>query len=170
MSSTAGDFRNLTPLVLMAALEQAGTAVCEPMHEFRLEIPSGLLGSVLPVLAQLQAVPRNSSLQGASYLVEGEIPAAQVHRLELQLPGLTSGEGVLESAFDHYRPVRGRSLAGRGRTTIRSTARSTCCTCCAGCDVDQAIRPTRCRIGRLGSEQRRHRAAEAEIPATQARL
>ena len=33
------DFRNLTPLVLMRALEQAGTVVCEPIHRFRLEIP-----------------------------------------------------------------------------------------------------------------------------------
>ncbi len=30
MSSTAGDFRNLAPLVLMAALAEAGTVVCEP--------------------------------------------------------------------------------------------------------------------------------------------
>ena len=27
--------------------------------------------------------------------------------LQQQLPALTRGEGVLESAFDHYRPVRG---------------------------------------------------------------
>ena len=32
MSSTAGDFRNLTPLVLMAALVQASTEVLEPLH------------------------------------------------------------------------------------------------------------------------------------------
>ena len=32
MSSTAGDFRQLTPLVLMAALAQAGTRVHEPVH------------------------------------------------------------------------------------------------------------------------------------------
>ena len=35
------------------------------------------------------------------------IPAANVHALEQQLPTLTSGEGVLESAFDHYEPVSG---------------------------------------------------------------
>ena len=31
MSSTAGDFRNLTPLVVMNALEQAGMGVYEPI-------------------------------------------------------------------------------------------------------------------------------------------
>lgn len=103
MSSTAGDFRNLTPLVLMAALRQAGTRVCEPMHRFTVELPADTLGDVLPVLARLGAVPRTQ----ASSLVEGMIPAARVHELGQRLPGLTRGEGVLESAFDRYEPVRG---------------------------------------------------------------
>ncbi|AWS41450.1 translation factor GTPase family protein [Streptosporangium sp. 'caverna'] len=107
MSSTAGDFRNLTPLVLMSALTRAGTRVHEPMHRFHLDLPADVFGSVLPVLARLRAVPQTSVTRGSSYLVEGEIPAASVHGLERQLPSLTSGEGVLECAFDHYRPVRG---------------------------------------------------------------
>ncbi len=107
MSSTAGDFRNLTPLVLMSALQQAGTRVYEPMHRFRLEIPADTLATVLPVLARLRGVPRAPAVRGSSYLVEGEIPAARVHELHQQLPALTRGEGVLECAFDHYQPVRG---------------------------------------------------------------
>ncbi|TMR35369.1 TetM/TetW/TetO/TetS family tetracycline resistance ribosomal protection protein [Nonomuraea zeae] len=103
MSSTAGDFRNLVPLVLMAALKQAGTTVFEPMHRFRLELPADTLGPVLPVLARLGAVPRTQ----ATELVEGEIPAARVHELEQLLPGLTRGEGVLECGFGRYQPVRG---------------------------------------------------------------
>jgi translation elongation factor EF-G len=35
------DFRKLTPLVAMAALKRAGTVVCEPVHRFRLETPTG---------------------------------------------------------------------------------------------------------------------------------
>ena len=58
MSSTAGDFRNLTPLVLMSALRRAGTRVYEPMHRFQLELPADTLGPVLPVLARLGAVPQ----------------------------------------------------------------------------------------------------------------
>ena len=38
----AGDFRNLTPLVLMNALKEAGTVVCEPIHRFSLEVPVDL--------------------------------------------------------------------------------------------------------------------------------
>jgi ribosomal protection tetracycline resistance protein len=107
MSSTAGDFRNLTPLVLMRALQQAGTRVYEPMHRFHLEIPADAFGPVLPVLAEHRAVPGSPSVRGPICLLEGEIPAARVHRLQQRLPALTRGEGVLESAFDRYQPVRG---------------------------------------------------------------
>ena len=107
MSSTAGDFRNLTPLVLMRALQQAGTRVYEPMHRFHLEIPADAFGPVLPVLAAHRAVPGAPSVHGSICLLEGEIPAARVHRLQQRLPALTRGEGVLESAFDRYQPVRG---------------------------------------------------------------
>ncbi|MGW5155801.1 GTP-binding protein [Nonomuraea wenchangensis] len=107
MSSTAGDFRALTPLVVMDALRRAGTVVCEPVHRFTLELPAGTTGEVLPVLARLGAVPR---AQGPG-LIEGEIPAARVHELGQRLPGLTRGEGVLDSAFERYRPVRGPAPA-----------------------------------------------------------
>ena len=102
MSSTAGDFRNLTPLVLMAALAEAGTTVLEPMHRFRLEVPGDSFRAVMPVLARHRAVPLT-----ASAVIEGDIPAEEVHSLTQKLPTLTRGEGVFESAFDHYQEVVG---------------------------------------------------------------
>ena len=111
MSSTAGDFRNLTPLVLTAALRRAGTTVLEPIHAFTAEVPPDTVPAVLPVLAKLGGVP----LATATDRISGEIPAARVHDLVRALPGLTRGEGVLESAFDHYEPVRGPAPA-RART------------------------------------------------------
>ncbi|MFF8615067.1 GTP-binding protein [Streptomyces sp. NPDC015350] len=113
--STAGDFRNLTPLVLMSALKRAGTTVHEPVHRFRLELPADLLGPVLPVLARLGAVPGAPAVHGSACVLEGEIPAARVHELQRRLPSLTRGEGVLESDFDRYRPVVG-PLPDRPRT------------------------------------------------------
>jgi ribosomal protection tetracycline resistance protein len=107
MSSTAGDFRNLTPLVLMSALERAGTAVYEPMHCFRLEIPADTFGPVVAFLPRLRAVPGKPTVWGSSCLLEGGIPAARVHELEQRLPGLTRGEAVLDCEFDHYQAVCG---------------------------------------------------------------
>jgi len=115
MSSTAGDFRNLTPLVLMAALKEAGTAVLEPIHSFQLELPADTLGPALPALAQLGAVPGTPVIRGSWCTLEGELPAARVHELRQRLPALTRGEGVLESAYDFYRQVTGK-VPARPRT------------------------------------------------------
>jgi ribosomal protection tetracycline resistance protein len=109
MSSTAGDFRALTPMVLQHALAAAGTAVYEPVHRFRLELPADLLGPILPSLSRLGAVPLAPGTAGALAVVEGEVPAARVQALMTQLPGLTRGEGVLETSFDHYDKVRGEA-------------------------------------------------------------
>ena len=115
MSSTAGDFRALTPLVLMEALAKARTEVCEPMHRFRLEAPSALLRTVLPTLAAFRAVPGSTTVAGETAVLEGLVPAARVHALGQRIPGLTGGEGVLESAFDHFAPVSGSEVPERAR-------------------------------------------------------
>jgi ribosomal protection tetracycline resistance protein len=46
-------------------------------------------------------------VRGSASLVEGEIPAGRLGELRQQLPGLTGGEGLLDSAFARYRQLRG---------------------------------------------------------------
>jgi ribosomal protection tetracycline resistance protein len=115
MSSTAGDFRNLTPLVLLSALRRARSVVLEPVHRVRLEAPAGTAGAIVRGLAGLGMVPLSTVGECASDVLTGYLPAAAVHRARQQLPALTSGEGTLETTFDHYRPVTGRAPS-RART------------------------------------------------------
>jgi ribosomal protection tetracycline resistance protein len=70
---------------------------------------------MLAALGRLRAVPDPPVMRGSTCLLDGEIPAARVHELTEQLPALTRGEGVLESVFDRYQPVRG-TIPGRPRT------------------------------------------------------
>ncbi|GHJ48263.1 tetracycline resistance protein, tetM/tetO subfamily [Catellatospora sp. TT07R-123] len=114
-SSSAGDFRDLTPLVLMAALRQAGTGVHEPVHRVHLEVPADALAAVVPVVGRLGGVTQATTVGGAACELEADLPAVRVHELRRELPSLTQGEGVLVSVFDHYRPVRG-AAPGRART------------------------------------------------------
>jgi ribosomal protection tetracycline resistance protein len=134
--TTARDFRLLTPLVLMSALKEAGTVVCEPIHRFHLEFPADTLGAILPVLPRLGAVPQTTAMRGSIGTLEGEIPAAHMHELQQELRGLTRGEGVLENAFDHYEPVRG-SPPARPRSDHNPLNRE-----------EYLIRATRLRLGR----------------------
>jgi ribosomal protection tetracycline resistance protein len=105
--SSPQDFRKLTPLVVMAALRRAGTAVCEPVHRFRLDTPADTLNALLPVLAKLHAVSEVTATKDTWCTLEGDIPVARLHELRQQIPPLTRGDGVLESAFERYQPVRG---------------------------------------------------------------
>ncbi|HWN22308.1 MAG TPA: translation factor GTPase family protein [Gaiellaceae bacterium] len=114
--STAADFRKLTPIVVMRALEQAGTVVCEPIVRVSLETPTDTIGVVMPASARLGATIGTPALQGTLSTIELVLPAARAHDLQRQLPGLTGGEGVLESSFAGYQPVSGDRPA-RQRTT-----------------------------------------------------
>jgi ribosomal protection tetracycline resistance protein len=104
--STSADYRKLTPLVLMDALNQAGTAVCEPINRFHLGLPAETLGTVLPALSKLHALPEAPEVRGSWAILEGDVPAAHANELQQRLRGLTRGEGVVELVFDRYEPVR----------------------------------------------------------------
>ena len=107
MSSTAGDFRDLTRLLMARAVAQAGTVVCEPVHRFELEVPADVLGPTLSLLAQAGGVPLSTEprgTSGSSVVVTGDVPADAVHRLTLMLPDVTRGEGVLSTRLHHFRP------------------------------------------------------------------
>jgi ribosomal protection tetracycline resistance protein len=102
--STAADFRKLTPMVVMRALERAGVVVCEPAVRVHIDVPSTSIGPVLGMLTRLRGHEFHSGLSN----IEASISAAAVHDVQRQLPGLTGGEGELETRFDGYQPVTGR--------------------------------------------------------------
>ena len=53
ISTVAADFRYLTPVVLFAALAEAGTRVCRPVDRFDLELPDEVFGPVTALLGRL---------------------------------------------------------------------------------------------------------------------
>jgi ribosomal protection tetracycline resistance protein len=111
--TTAADFRKLTPLVLMLALDRAGTVVCEPMIRVTIETPSETVGTVLAAVARLGGIVEPSSLRGDLTTIDTVMPATRVQDLQRRLPGLTRGEGVPETKFAGYQPVCGAQPARR---------------------------------------------------------
>jgi ribosomal protection tetracycline resistance protein len=112
-STTAAHFRKLTALVLLAALDQAGSHVCEPMIRLSLEIPDEALSAVLAAAARLGGTAGPPAPRGDLVALAIELPAAQAQGLQRLLPGLTSGEGIAEPGFAGYRPLRAQSDRGR---------------------------------------------------------
>jgi ribosomal protection tetracycline resistance protein len=114
--TTAGDFRRLTPVVLMRALEHARTGVCEPIVRVNLELPTTTIGGVMAALARFGAAVEAPSLQTSLSTIEALLPSARAQALQHELPGLTGGEGVLDSTFAGYQSVSGEQPTRR-RTT-----------------------------------------------------
>lgn len=106
--TTLSDYRLLTPLVLMAALQQAGTTVHEPVLEFHMEFPAQDLGAIMSLLNNLEAQPNLPESNGSICALTGTIRVAAFHQLQSRLPDLTRGEGMVESAFAGYRPIDGQ--------------------------------------------------------------
>jgi ribosomal protection tetracycline resistance protein len=114
--STAAEFRKLAPLVVMQALERAGTVVCEPTLRVSLEVPTDAIGTVMPALARLGAALETPSLQGKLAAIETVLPATRAQDLHRRLARLTGGEGVLEASLAGYQPLSGDQPVRR-RTT-----------------------------------------------------
>lgn len=107
ITSTARDFRYLTPLVLMNALKQAGTVVHEPLNRFELDIPNGVLSQVLQRLAEAEAkLDEITTNEAASHLV-GSLPVRRTLEFEQNIPDLTQGEGTFTTKFGGYQKVQG---------------------------------------------------------------
>ena len=117
----------------MRALAEAGTEVLEPLHAFRLELPADALGAALPALGRLGAVPaRPPCAAGGRACWRARSRRACVHAFTQRVPGLTRGEGVLETAFARHAPVRGATPAWPRRLAPLSAARSAGSANCAG--------------------------------------
>ena len=103
--TSAADFRRLTQLVLMTALERAGTWVCEPLADLSLEVPASTAQGVVAALGRLGGrVTGQFSANGLSTIGACCRSAASA-ALQHQLPGLSMGEGILETRPDGYQPI-----------------------------------------------------------------
>jgi ribosomal protection tetracycline resistance protein len=107
ISSVAADFRNLAPVVVTAALRQAGTVVCQPIERFEVDLPQHTYDQVIALLGQLGAVVHGTSIAGGYTQLSGTLPSSRVPQVAAALPDLTGGEAVLTARFDHYGPVTG---------------------------------------------------------------
>ncbi|EEK78367.1 GTP-binding elongation factor protein, TetM/TetO [Bacillus cereus R309803] len=92
--TTASDFRNLTPLVLMNALKQAETYVYEPVNEFELTVPEHAISTAMYKLAAIPATFAEPILYNDSYQLTGALPVAKTENFKRMLHSFTEGEGI----------------------------------------------------------------------------
>jgi ribosomal protection tetracycline resistance protein len=115
-ATSAADFRRVTQLVLMTALDEAGTWVCEPLADLALEMPTSTAPGVLGALGRLGARVTGQFSAGGLSKASAVLPVARVRSLQQQLPGLSMGEGILETRPGGYQPI-GSDPPRRERST-----------------------------------------------------
>ncbi|EPC8411561.1 GTP-binding protein [Bacillus thuringiensis] len=92
--TTASDFRNLTPIVLMDALKQAETYVYEPVNEFELTVPEHAISTAMYKLAAVPATFAEPIFNYNSYQLTGSLPVAKTESFKRILHSFTEGEGI----------------------------------------------------------------------------
>ncbi|HHT7224275.1 TetM/TetW/TetO/TetS family tetracycline resistance ribosomal protection protein [Bacillus thuringiensis] len=92
--TTASDFRNLTPIVLMDALKQAETHVYEPINEFELTVPEHAISTAMYKLAAVPATFAEPIFHYNSYQLTGSLPVAKTESFKRILHSFTEGEGI----------------------------------------------------------------------------
>ena len=74
--TTAADFRKLTPVVLMRALERAKTVVCEPMTRASIETPSDTVAAVCSAVARLGGALAPPLVRGGLSTIDTVMPSS----------------------------------------------------------------------------------------------
>ncbi|MGD6891917.1 GTP-binding protein [Bacillus mobilis] len=104
--TTASDFRNLTPLVLIDALKQAETCVYEPVNEFELNVPEYAISTAMYKLAAIPATFSEPILNNDSYQLTGSLPVAKTENFKRMLHSFTEGEGIFTSNPSGYTKLK----------------------------------------------------------------
>ncbi|MEB9458312.1 translation factor GTPase family protein [Bacillus anthracis] len=92
--TTASDFRNVTPLVLMNALKKAETYVYEPVNAFELTVPEQAISTAMYKLAAIPATFAEPIFNNDSYQLTGSLPVAKTEHFKRMLHSFTEGEGI----------------------------------------------------------------------------
>ncbi|MEW8984229.1 MAG: tetracycline resistance ribosomal protection protein [Bacillus anthracis] len=104
--TTASDFRNLTPLVLMDALKQAETYVYEPVNEFELTVPKQAISTAMYKLAAIPATFSEPIFNNDSYHLTGSLPVAKTENFQRMLHSFTEGEGFFTTKPAGYKKLK----------------------------------------------------------------
>ncbi|AZJ21133.1 tetracycline resistance protein [Bacillus wiedmannii bv. thuringiensis] len=104
--TTASDFRNLTPLVLMDALKQAETCVFEPVNAFELTVPERAISTAMYKLAAIPAAFADPIFNNDSYELTGSLPVAKTENFKRILHSFTEGEGIFTTKPSGYKELK----------------------------------------------------------------
>lgn len=116
--SSPSDFRNLTPMVLMEALDNAKTLLLEPYYDFELNVPAYAAGRALSDLQRMRGEFTQPILTESQFKVAGLIPVDTSNNYPITLASYTEGKGVFHTRFYGYKEDYLNLGKPREKTTV----------------------------------------------------
>ena len=99
-----GDFRQATYRAVRQGLMQAGSILLEPYYEYRLELPSEMVGRAMTDIQKMSGECSAPEVTGERALLAGKAPAAAMRDYQMEVSSYTRGQGKLFCTFGGYEP------------------------------------------------------------------
>lgn len=101
-NSTPAEFRDITPMVVLEALNRAGTKLLWPLLHFELKVPKVYYGKAVSDLLKMKAVFTDPDISNEIVTIKGSIPVEKSRDYVLELADYTSGKGMMTTWFFCY--------------------------------------------------------------------
>ena len=99
-----GDFRQATYRAVRQGLKKAESVLLEPYYEYRLEVPSEMVGRALSDLQRMNGTFGSPEQIGEMAVLSGEAPVALMQDYQRKVISYTKGRGRLSCSLSGYKP------------------------------------------------------------------
>ena len=99
-----GDFRQATYRAVRQGLKKAESVLLEPYYEYRLEVPSEMVGRALSDLQRMNGIFGSPEQVGEMAVLSGEAPVALMQDYQREVISYTKGRGRLSCSLSGYKP------------------------------------------------------------------
>ncbi|MCD7726349.1 MAG: TetM/TetW/TetO/TetS family tetracycline resistance ribosomal protection protein [Clostridiales bacterium] len=99
-----GDFRQATYRAVRQGLCRARSVLLEPVYEFRLELPEGLIGRAMTDIQAKGGRFGAPQSENGTAILTGTVPASQMHGYQTELLSYSGGKGRLFTFLKGYEP------------------------------------------------------------------
>ena len=99
-----GDFRQATYRAVRQGLLKARSVLLEPVYEYRLEVPSDIVGRAMTDIQKMYGTFQGPEIEGEMSVLTGVAPVVTMGGYQSEVTAYTRGRGRLSCTLKGYRP------------------------------------------------------------------
>lgn len=99
-----GDFRQATYRAVRQGLRKARSVLLEPVYEYRLEVPSDIVGRAMTDIQKMYGTFQGPEIEGEMSVLTGVAPVVTMGGYQSEVTAYTRGRGRLSCTLKGYRP------------------------------------------------------------------